>query len=803
MSSEYEAGKKAIEGLISWYDIHKASRNEATTRLHLIDQLLFECLLWDKRTDCLAEERFDGTYADYTLLCPRRVLIVEAKREGTYFDIPVGFSNRQYAISTLSKDIPDLGRAINQAAEYCQRRGTPYGAITNGHQLIAFLGSRQDGLATEEGRAIVFESLDAMLGDFLMFWEMLSKPGVSERNLHKKLLATDIPILPKRLSETISDFPGIKNRNVIQTDLQILADLVFEDIISSQELEEEFLRDCYCQSGALSQYALISKSLLSRRYAALFEKKEDVPTLRPATTKKGISEELIAESFAKRPILILGDVGVGKTMFFRHFIKIDAKEVFANALVIYVDFGIQAAFSKDIREYLADEIARQLRIDHKADIYDRSFVRAVYHGELQRFSKGIYGALRKSDSSTYTTKEIEFLEEKLQHREQFLHDALSHFTKGRRKQIVIFLDNADQRSDDVQQQVFVFAQTMAAQWPVAVFLALRPETFQRSKERGSLSAYHLKAFTVSPPRIDQVLAKRLAFGLEITSGRLPVSSLSSGISVDFNKVGQFLSIVDYSIKKSHEVVEAVDNLSGGNVRLALEFIRRLVGSGHIDTRKILEIYEKSERYLIRLHEFLRTVIFGDFVYYDPDSSPLDNLFDVQTLDSREHFLSLILLELIAREGRQVGTHGFVGLETIYDFGSNLGFDAAQIDIHLARLCAKRLVETAGRIQPVENSVSSKAVRITTIGAYHLERLPGSFVYYDAIVTDTPILDRKFREEIYNVADIKDRLDRGELFIDYLDACFRGLDRSGCGFEWSRSAAKARSNITDIRSVVLT
>lgn len=70
MSSEYEAGRKALEGLAAWYASHSASRNEATTRLHLIDDLLFECLVWDKRCDCVLEERIDGLYADYTLASP-------------------------------------------------------------------------------------------------------------------------------------------------------------------------------------------------------------------------------------------------------------------------------------------------------------------------------------------------------------------------------------------------------------------------------------------------------------------------------------------------------------------------------------------------------------------------------------------------------------------------------------------------------------------------------------------------------------------------------------------------------------
>ena len=801
MSSQYEAGRSALERLAQWFASNAASRNEATTRLHLINDLLFECLSWEVRADCIAEERFNGLYADYVLLCPRHMVVVEAKKEGIYFEIPPGRANRQYRIKTLTKDIPELGDAISQAAKYCQQRGIPYAVVTNGHQLVAFLGSREDGLPPEEGRALVFESMEAMLADFKTLWTSLAKPGVSERSLHRLLLADDSPVLPKKLSEQVSPYPGVKDRNIIQTDLQIMADLVFEDIISSSELEDEFLKNCYCNSGALSQYALVSKSLLASRYDALLNS-TGIPTLRPAIGKRGISEELIADSFSKRPILIIGDVGVGKTMFFRHFIRIDAQEVFRDALVMYIDLGTQAAFGPQIHEYIADDIASQLRSTYATDIYDRSFVRAVYHGDIERFQRSIYGALREADPAKYALKEIEFLEERLRDREHFLKDALNHIARGRRKQIVIFLDNADQRPDSIQQEVFVLSQTMAAQWPAAVFLALRPETFQRSKEHGSLSAYHLKAFTVSPPRIDEVLSKRLLFGLELTSGRLPVSALPKGVSVDFQKVGKFLAIVKHSLDGSVEILEAVDNLCGGNVRLALEFVRRLIGSGHIDTRKILEKYDTSGSYVIRLHEFLRTVIFGDCVYFSPESSPVENLFDLQTLDRREHFLSPIMLQFISSEGRRSAAHGFVTTEAVYGAASALGFSAKQVDGHLGRLCAKRLLETAGRVKPLASGGNISSVRITTIGAYHLMKLPRLVTYYDAVVTDTPILDGAFRAKIVNVVDIGERLDRCELFLAYLDICACDFGASGCGFDWSTASAAVRMDLQRIRAFVV-
>ena len=98
---EFDQFKEKLAQLISWnekVDIKK--RNEATTRLHLIDRLFLECLDWDHE-NCIAEESENNQYTDYTFYNPSRVMIIEAKKEGHYFEIPLGLERRTYKIDTL------------------------------------------------------------------------------------------------------------------------------------------------------------------------------------------------------------------------------------------------------------------------------------------------------------------------------------------------------------------------------------------------------------------------------------------------------------------------------------------------------------------------------------------------------------------------------------------------------------------------------------------------------------------------------------------------------------------------------
>lgn len=152
MTSDYETSRINLQQLVDWYATRVGNRNEATTRLQMIDRIFFECLGWQK-DDVILEEAHRQEFADYVFLAPRRILIVEAKKEGDYFELPTGKEKLEYSLQALMRDYPNVKDALEQAAGYCQSRGVPFGAISNGHQIIAFIATRNDGLPPFEGKA--------------------------------------------------------------------------------------------------------------------------------------------------------------------------------------------------------------------------------------------------------------------------------------------------------------------------------------------------------------------------------------------------------------------------------------------------------------------------------------------------------------------------------------------------------------------------------------------------------------------------------------------------------------------------
>lgn len=88
------------------------------------------------------------------------------------------------------------------------------------------------------------------------------------------------------------------------------------------------------------------------------------------------------------------------------------------------------------------------------------------------------------------------------------------------------------------------------------------------------------------------------------------------------------------------------------MRLALRFVVDFLGSGHVNTTKILGAYHEQGRYTISVHEFLRALLYGDHRYYDPEPPPIANVLRITRPDGREHFPAHRRRPLTDRPGLQ-------------------------------------------------------------------------------------------------------------------------------------------------------
>lgn len=796
LDTQYEEAKLNLERLLQSEDAKASKKNEARTRQVLIDTMIYECLGWGTES-VFPEEHHGKDYADYTFYAPRKLMILEAKKEGKYFEIPAPSKSTQRKLSTLCDRNSELKQALQQVSDYCQKRGTPYGVVSNGHQYIGFIASRTDGVAPMDGVGVVFTSLEEIFENFEIFWNLFSKPAVEEKFFEQKLTDSAPPPLPAKLSSKISPYPGVKSRNSLQADIEVIEDAVFEDTMEAEELRTVFLQECYCQSGAVSQHVKLARFILENRYSSIFEENTVAPHITPATTKKGVDEDILALN--KRPILLLGDVGVGKSIFIENLIHIAAKDIFSKTINLKIDLGVEAALSSSVRDFIIKEIPNKLLEVKGIDVFDRGFVNSTYFKEIQRFKRGIYGELEESNPTEFLNKKLIHIEDLMKDKSSHLRASLEYIVKSQQRPFVLFLDNADQRDESVQEEAFLISQEMANSWPVTVFLSVRPETYNRSRKVGALTGYHPKAFTIPPPRVTDVASKRLAFGEKIVDGKIPVNMFNPTSTVTLSNLGNLIHALRTSLSKNTEIAEFIENISGGNVREALRYIREFLSSGHVDTRKILDIIDKKGNYLVPTHEFERAIIYEDNEHYYPSSTPITNLFHIRNWSLKDYFLNFNALSVCESLSSNQDTNGFCGIGRLFDEVQELGFTPESIDQTLLYLIDRGLIETAGRLKPIKFSDIPSHIRITSSGAYHLNTLSKRFTYLDAIIVDTVILCESKRAEIKNAYNISDRLIRSRIFLNYLNDVWEEVMLETKFFDWTLHANAIEAHISDVES----
>lgn len=786
----YDIALERVTELADLMTQEASARNEATTRLQLIDRLIFDCLGWSKDR-AIVEHYEDGEYADYMLDERVRRLVLEAKREGAWFELPTG-TERVMSLASLHGLGSAVSAALDQVEGYAQHRGIPYAALCNGKQLIAFAASRSDGVAPRSGRALVFRSPEELVEDFRDLWDTLSPQGCGTMRLTTRL-GTAASAAPPKLAEQIQDYPGTARTDESNHILSTLSALFRSPVVRDDSDEDDFLRECYCRPGAYSQLALLNKGVLRTRYSAALGEELQVG-LEAARTKDGLNKHLVEEvaitSSGRQPLVLLGPVGVGKTMFLRHLLRIDAKELAENAVVLYVDLG-RGAVLEDLRTYIGSAFREQLNERYNVDIYSNEFLRASYYDEVKRFEKGVNAPLKDLDFAEFKRREIDHLDELARHTESHLRRSLEHLVKLRKQQVVVVLDNVDQRNREDQEQTFLIAETVAATWPCTVFVTLRPETFNVSSARGALSGYQLRAFTIEPPRVERVIIQRLKYGAGHyqREGRLPQWL---GWTAQSDDLRDYLAILEKSFGRSAALQTILINLSGGNARRALDLVTRFVQSPHADAGTLIQ-RNRGRDYLIPDYAFLRAVLLGSANHYQPSSSRIPNLFDISTADIREHFLLPCALGLLRRASEQPDNEGFLSVETVFDVFQDVGFEPGQIEYALQR---SRDGELAEQLPP---DGAMRSLRLTTVGAYAHAELARSYTYLDVVTIDIPVVDPGVRGKLDVVTAVKPRLERAELMLEYLDSAWQQSQLQSAGlFDWTECSTGICAEIATIR-----
>lgn len=724
--------------------------SEADTRSKIIDQIFTKCLNWQE-SDFSREEHAGTGYVDYVFrIRNRNSFVVEAKKKGHHFNIPVSYNfRRRYQVGgAISRD-KAIRDALTQAQGYCVGHGVRFGVVTNGDQYIIF-EAMKPGDVWEKGNCVIFYNLDDIWRHFNEFWNILSKDAV-EKNSFLEIVSRDI----EEMSFT-RPIDNVVMRNVRQPRNNLyryftpIIDCAFQEITHPEKLD--MLKQCYVYEEEFGELDKSLKKEFELKMPILYDEHELRKIVQGKKTS-GVFQrdflsniEKLAEDYGE-PILLLllGSIGSGKTTFIHRFFNIVlTEEEKETKLWFYIDWREGPTDISEIRPYILTRI-----IDEFYNKHARIATRLKNEFSLDDFSPNMNDVKR-----------------------------LFAILKAMGFVLSLVVDNVDQHkssSPTFHENVFIETNRLTKELRIITIMTLREESYYKSSLTGAFSAYYIQKYIISPPDFIKLILYRLDYILRKLE--LPESEFKKLLrtNVEFGKkletIKLFLKIIKDSFSKPRaEVSEFMARTSGGNMRRTLELFGSYLMSGNTKINEMIRIYRDTGTYYIAYHQLLKSIMLGDHKYYSEEPSYLMNILDFNVEYSNDHFLTLKILSYADEHSANITEYGrgFIEINQLMKEASDLLISPKAIDDSLLRLAKRNLIMLDTRSR--EDVGTASHFRITECGSYYLNKLIKTFVYLDLVLADTPMADVdlvKQMRQMLNLTNLTDRFKRTKMFLDYL------------------------------------
>jgi len=753
---------QALENFKILVNSIKGEFTEADTRVKIIDTIFKECLGWEE-DDIRRETHIHKGFIDYIFMINDiPMFVLEAKKIGEHFNIPLSFRKRKYLIRGTITTEKNIKEAIDQVAKYGFESGTTYAIACNGKQFIIFECFRRGG-NWRDTSCMLFKSFADIIDNFTLFWNILSKEAVKSGSLMKYISEKIEEFNYKRPLDYIHNENATVGKNTLAKYLTPLINNIFGDLTDISQID--ILKKCYIRQKEVKNYDSILKTQFDKlpHYAT----KYDIDWFIENETSAGKfqlsferCQEFLKNETPKGSLMILlGGIGSGKTTFIHHFFKVtmgDRKDI----LWFYVNFLRSTPKPEHIDEYIYESILEYYNL---------------YYIDIFRYEFEKLGLINLKPIKEDIIKLFAIL------------NYMGYI-------IALVLDNVDQHyyiSPRYQEKVFEFAQYLTPELRTITILNLREESFFRATKSGVLDAYLVPKYHISSPSFENLIRKRLNYAinlLDIDENNILDGLDKNLLDIDKKLVKMFFNIINYSIRRKRrvgkDILEFINDISGGDMRQALRLFNDFMTSANTDIEEMLSIEANIpenapayKHYQIPLHHILKSMILSDNKYYGSNRSYFMNIFQLNPEYTNSHFLNLhILTYLNKRINYYIALdYGYVSINDILFEAEQGGVNQNAIKDSIIKLAQHSLIMYDN--QDKEAFDTASYVKITQTGKYYIEKLIYNFTYLDIIFQDALISDENLSKDLGRTIrydDIKNkflrtekRFERTEIFINYL------------------------------------
>ncbi len=637
---------------------------------------------------------------------------------------------------------------IKQARGYCVDHGVTFSVLTTGLEWIAF-NATGNGRSPDEGKAIVFPSLQCVHNNYAKFYDLFSKEGIYQ-GLYKLIIAEGEGLNinnSDKLYKVTEDYSlTYLKKSILASDL----DLIFNRFFSmmSGETDKDMLAQCFVESKESEEtdrnLEKIAKSLISQ-----------IQVFGTSEGKELLGEiETALESRIGEFVLIIGNKGAGKSTFIDRFYKIIIGNDLRNkCLLIRIDMASSNGDINTINKWLTDKLKDQVEKEifkHKEPDYDD--LQGVFFNEYNRWRRAELKFLYDTDKNAFKIKFGEYLQKQINEEPyNYILNMLKFGITSRCMMPCLVFDNTDHFDQPFQEKVFQFAQSIHSSIFSFIICPITDKTVWQLSKSGPFQSYLTKSFYLPIPNTKEILKKRVSFirNKIIEEDKQKGSYfLQKGIRLSVSNLNAFAACIEEIFINTDYTSRTISWLCNHDIRRCLLLSRKIATSPWISIDELVNAYLSKDKLSIHLDTIRKAAIFGEYNSYNHEINEfILNLFSLEENKITTPLLKLSILRLLISIDVNSNNemNSYVTIENIINYFEPMGISEHYIYAYIEQLLKYRLITP---YDPTDDKIKSNLrVKITFSGKIHMEFAMSDSIYITSMSLVTGIRKHDLIDEI--------------------------------------------------------
>ncbi len=754
-----DAFQKAQEIIKDVNDNVAGILSEEDSKIQIINRLVHECLGWSY-SDFKAETKHENGFSDYILNDNGKpLLLIEAKKIGVLI-VGTAEKNRVRHLKISGPALKNSMSGIDQATSYAAPNGLSVAVVTDGIVWIIFK-TFIPGENFKTKDAIVFPSLESVIADFSMFFDLLAKEKFKKKiynsifdEIHQKRL-----LLVQKLVSPIEESEiTISQKSEIAFDLDQIFSTFFAKLTGDNN--ENLLFECFVESheSRIADFSLekMTTSVLGNIVPSGKNVDDELAMLIQSNVE---IESSPTES--GQTIFIVGPTGAGKTTFLDRFFKRTLSKLIRDQCVLIRINCLDATGKEDTAlDWMTETIIKEL----ESEIYvngtpDWDDLLGLYHGEYLKRSNGVDKQLYLRDKNAFKEKFGQFLDDKVEgDREGYLKRLLVDAVKNRKMLPILLIDNTDEFSSDFKQKLFQFSQALRRHiYHCLVIFPVTDKSAWAFSKTDIFGIYASRSFFLPTPSPREVFRKRIDFlknklNKVSSDGAAKKNYFSNkGIKISIDNINGFAHILE-SVFVDHDYTsKTIGELTNYNIRRTLLLSQRVMTSSVLKIEDLIKSFVAGESVTTDFTKFMDALVRGDYdIYKKGDNHEIYPIFQVDSEVRQSPLLKLRILSLLdsMRKGSRSIEEKHLQVQSIIDYFDAIGCAESAVDRALISLIEAGLIELYDT--SLRQLSTDQNLAISYRGMAHLRLASRNSVFFYQMALTTAIADDEVASKISSI-----------------------------------------------------